>query len=433
MQVVRKYNENSWEYPMQILAHRGLWLTLEEQNTYSSITEAMQLGYGVELDVRDYLGEIVVSHDIVKDSNPLFFKEILSFYKNLNHKPLLAINLKTDGIRDILKSLIEEYRIDNYFIFDGSFPEAYKYITAGLKVFTRESEYETPSSHLSTVGIWLDSFNSNWFSQEVILNHLLNGTKVAIVSPELHSRNYQEVWSMIEKIDPTLRENIILCTDYPTLAAKYFKLPYIKAVIFDMDGVLIEAKEWHYESLNMALAVFNEKISVQEHQTTLDGLPTKTKLQYLANQGRILQQDFKEIENLKQQYFMEVAKASCIPFLQHINMLSRLKEFNFNLVVCSNSIRPTVDLLLELASIKDYFNFTLSNQDVSKPKPDPEIYNIAISRLGLTPSECLIVEDNFNGIQAAQQSGANVFIISVPKDLDYRSVLGKIQTTRSSL
>ena len=421
---------------MQILTHRGLWTTPQEQNTYSSIIEALQLGYGVELDVRDYNQEIAISHDMPNSSNTIvLLREVFDFYKNLNYSPLLAFNLKSDGIKDKLKSLIKSYNIENYLIFDGSFPEIYRYAKDGLKVFVRQSEYELPAYCPAAKGIWLDSFDSDWFSAKLILDHLQNGMQVAIVSPELHSRDYRECWQLIgallQEIDSNLHSKIILCTDHPVLAAKYFNLPYIKALICDMDGVLIEAKEWHYESLNKALSVFDQEITRLEHETVLDGLPTKTKLQFLAEQNRINQQDFKAIEDLKHKYLIEIAKATCTPTSQHIYMLDRLKRLGFSLVVCSNSIRPTVDLFLTLAKVKNYFNFTLSNQDVTNPKPDPEIYDIAISKLELRPLECLIVEDNFNGIRAAQQSGACVFIINTIDDLNYQSVLNEIQKTRS--
>ncbi len=90
-------------------------------------------------------------------------------------------------------------------------------------------------------------------------------------------------------------------------------------------------------------------------------------------------------------------------------------------------MRQTVELMMEKSNLARYMDLMLSNQDVSMPKPDPEIYNIAIARLGLKPEECLIVEDNQNGIKAAQASGANVMIVSSVEEVNYMNIKSNIK------
>lgn len=201
----------------------------------------------------------------------------------------------------------------------------------------------------------------------------------------------------------------------------------IKAVIFDMDGVLIDAKDWHYEALNKALALFGFSISRYDHLVTYDGLPTKKKLEMLTLERGLPKGLHHFINDLKQIYTMEMIFQKCKPVFYHEYALSHLKAEGYKLAVASNSIRQTVELMMEKSNLIRYLDLMLSNQDVSKPKPDPEIYNTAIARLGLKPEECMIVEDNQNGIKAAQASGANVMIVSSVEEVNYTNIIAHIK------
>jgi beta-phosphoglucomutase len=196
----------------------------------------------------------------------------------------------------------------------------------------------------------------------------------------------------------------------------------IKAIIFDMDGVLIEAKDWHYKSLNKALGLFGLEISRYEHLVTYDGLLTRKKLKMLSLERGLPKGLHQFINDMKQQYTMEIVCSKCKPRFYHEYALSKLKREGYKMAVCSNSIKKTIEFMLEKASILYYFNFYLSNQDVKNPKPDPEIYIKAIEKLGLTPKECIIVEDNEKGIKAAKASGANVMVVDSVEDVNYENI-----------
>jgi beta-phosphoglucomutase len=196
----------------------------------------------------------------------------------------------------------------------------------------------------------------------------------------------------------------------------------IKAVIFDMDGVLIEAKDWHYEALNKALKLFGMEISRYDHLVTYDGLPTKMKLEMLSVERGLPNSLHQFINDMKQQYTMEIVYAQCKPKFYHEYALSKLNQEGYKMAVCSNSIRNTIEVMMEKASLSDYLSFYVSNQDVKKGKPDPEMYNQAIIKMGLNPSECMIVEDNENGIKAARASGANVMIVESVEDVNYDNI-----------
>jgi beta-phosphoglucomutase-like phosphatase (HAD superfamily) len=201
----------------------------------------------------------------------------------------------------------------------------------------------------------------------------------------------------------------------------------IKAVIFDMDGVLIEAKDWHYEALNKALELFGMKISRYDHLVTYDGLPTKKKLEMLSMERGLSKGLHEFINYMKQQYTMEIVYAKCKPVFSHQYALSRLKNDGYKLAVASNSVRNSIDVMMEKASLKEYLEFFLSNQDVKVGKPNPEIYKKAITKLGFLPEECLIVEDNENGVKAALGSGANLLRVGSVEEVNYHNITRRIK------
>ncbi|WP_242456545.1 HAD family hydrolase [Vibrio mediterranei] len=196
----------------------------------------------------------------------------------------------------------------------------------------------------------------------------------------------------------------------------------IKAVIFDMDGVLIDAKDWHYDALNKSLAIFGLEITRHDHLVTFDGLSTGQKLRMLSKTHVLPESLHSFINEMKQQYTMDITHQLCKPIFHHQYALSKLKESGYKLAVASNSIRNTVKVMMDKAALAEYLDFYLSNQDVVKGKPDPEIYNLAIRKLGLQPEECVIVEDNENGLKAARASGAHVLKVDTVNDVTYDAI-----------
>ncbi|KJJ97121.1 HAD family hydrolase [Pseudomonas sp. BGr12] len=201
----------------------------------------------------------------------------------------------------------------------------------------------------------------------------------------------------------------------------------IKAVIFDMDGVLIEAKDWHYEALNKALNLFGHTISRHDHLTTYDGLPTSRKLNMLSVEHDLPVELHNFINEMKQAYTMEIVYSQCKPTFNHQYALSSLKNRGYKLAVASNSIRNTVEVMMDKARLDQYLDLKLSNEDVKSPKPAPDIYTKAIQSFGLSPDECLIVEDNENGIRAARASGAHVLVVEDVADVNLDNITRRIE------
>lgn len=201
----------------------------------------------------------------------------------------------------------------------------------------------------------------------------------------------------------------------------------VKAIIFDMDGVLIDAKEWHYAALNRALDYFGMGLSRLEHVTTYDGFPTRKKLEMLSIEKNLPRELHDFICRLKQQYTIDEITLKCKPQFIHQYALARLKKEGYRLAVCSNSVRETIDLMLRKADLMPHLEFFLSNEDVDHHKPHPEMYQKAIARFGLSPTECLVVEDNPQGIKAAQESGAHLLEVKDPKDVHYENIVERIK------
>jgi beta-phosphoglucomutase-like phosphatase (HAD superfamily) len=194
-----------------------------------------------------------------------------------------------------------------------------------------------------------------------------------------------------------------------------------------MDGVLIDAREWHYESLNFALGLFGYEINRYDHIVTFDGLPTKRKLEMLSVEGGLPRKLHSFLNDVKQRKTLEIVYCKCKPKFIHQFALSKLKSENYKLALCSNSVRKSIEVMMEKSDLIQYLDFYLSNQDVVNSKPDPEMYIKAIEKLELHPLECLIVEDNENGIKAAKGSGAHYMQVSGPEDVTYDAISRKIK------
>lgn len=179
----------------------------------------------------------------------------------------------------------------------------------------------------------------------------------------------------------------------------------IKAIMFDLDGVLVNACDWHYHSLNDALENYKGfKISYSDHLDKYNGLPTIVKLDMLGISGK----DRENIWRMKQDRTLENIKAYGRVDRYKTRMLEKLKQEGYRLVCVTNSIRKTAIEMLRSTGQLEMLDFVVANEDVQKNKPNPDCYLLAMSKLGLTKGECLIVEDSTKGKLAAHASGAKV-------------------------
>ena len=202
----------------------------------------------------------------------------------------------------------------------------------------------------------------------------------------------------------------------------------IRAVLFDLDGVLVDATEWHYEALNRALALFGYTISRYEHLTTYNGLPTRKKLEMLSVEKNLPRGLHSMISKIKQKYTREEIMRKCTPVFEKELMIRQLKREGYKLAVCSNSVRESLERMLLASGIVEHFDFLVSNEDVKQPKPHPEMYLLAFEKLGVQPVECVIVEDADHGLEAARKAGAHVCQVSGFPEVDYDRIHRFIQS-----
>lgn len=186
------------------------------------------------------------------------------------------------------------------------------------------------------------------------------------------------------------------------------KAAWPKAVIFDMDGVLIDARDWHYRALNDALEIFGATISMQEHVASFDGLPTKEKLRLLTSEGRLPSHLHHLVERVKQERTLREAASLCFPRIEHLLMMSWLHRSGCKVGVATNSIRHSSTTMLGFAGLLEQIDVIVTNEDVVHAKPAPDIYAEACHLLSVDARDTLVIEDNEYGVQAAKAAGCSV-------------------------
>jgi len=203
----------------------------------------------------------------------------------------------------------------------------------------------------------------------------------------------------------------------------------IKLVIFDLDGVLVNARELHYEALNKALEHFGKQFVINraEHLSTYDGRSTTVKLNMLHEQKGLPKTCFDEVWQRKQDATLKIISEEYTHDDKMRYNLKTLKERGYRIAVASNSIRETVKMFLVRLGLMEYVEFFYSNQDVTKSKPYTEMYLKCMIKAQVSPKETLIVEDSHIGRKAAFQSGATVHGVIDADDVRVHDIIRKIK------
>ncbi|MES1201246.1 MAG: hypothetical protein ABUS57_07325 [Pseudomonadota bacterium] len=209
----------------RILAHRGFWTTPIEKNSREAILRAFDQGYGIETDVRDLDGALVISHDPPRRSGDLMdIGAFLDLYRRAGTDGWLALNIKADGLAEPLKRALAAAEVTRYFVFDMSVPDHRMQLRAGLMSFTRRSDIEpAPALYEASAGVWLDAFDISHAPAAWVAETLRDGKAAALVSPELHGRPHQTAWAEWRAaLDLAKNEAVMLCTDLPDQALAFF-------------------------------------------------------------------------------------------------------------------------------------------------------------------------------------------------------------------
>ena len=200
----------------------------------------------------------------------------------------------------------------------------------------------------------------------------------------------------------------------------------VKLVVFDLDGVLIDSKQTHYEALNRALGS-EYSITIEEHLSTYDGLPTRAKLNMLTKTRGLPTDLHATIARAKQAATVEILKETVQPRQDFIDMCRELKDRGYMLACASNAVRDTVKMSLLQLGLVEYFDFWYSNEDVTKGKPHFEMYFQVMLKADAKPSETIIIEDSHIGRQAVLDAGAHLLAVEDTHDVSLSKVLDRIE------
>ena len=208
---------------IEFLAHRGWWAHRRETNSIQALLKAVDAGYGIETDIRDFDGRLVISHDVA-DNDSLPLTEFIDALLDRPHALAVSFawNVKSDGLHSLFSEALPSTFWDQSFVFDMSVPDMRGYFAIGSYVYTRLSEVEmTPSFFGECQGVWLDAFDDEWFTARTITDLRERGKSVCVVSSELHGRRHAGLWDMLRSIED--RRGLMLCTDFPDEAQAFFE------------------------------------------------------------------------------------------------------------------------------------------------------------------------------------------------------------------
>ena len=210
---------------MNLLCPRGYWGRGETRNSLAALERAIRCGFGVETDIRDCDGVLVVAHDAPRLASALTLESFLTAYVAAGRRGMLALNIKADGLQEALQDALARFSVTRYFVFDMSVPDTLGYIKRGLPIAVRLSEYEDGRWFFDQADtIWLDAFEGEWYSREYVIDLLKSGKRVCVVSPELHKRPHRMLWEELRTIPDSLTQELYLCTDFFLEAMEVFNV-----------------------------------------------------------------------------------------------------------------------------------------------------------------------------------------------------------------
>jgi HAD superfamily hydrolase (TIGR01509 family) len=177
-----------------------------------------------------------------------------------------------------------------------------------------------------------------------------------------------------------------------------------RAVLWDMDGVIVDSATYHYEAWRQALAPEGHDLAYEEFRRTF-GQRNDTILRALFGQDHS-DADIDRVANLKEALYRELVRTRGIsPLPGVMNWLQKLREEGWRQAVASAAPRANVLAIIEALGVAPYFGALTSSEDVTRGKPDPQVYLVAASRLIVAPEHCIVIEDAPAGLEGARRAG----------------------------
>jgi len=181
----------------------------------------------------------------------------------------------------------------------------------------------------------------------------------------------------------------------------------VRAVIFDMDGVICHTNPFHTVAFREFFAKRKIYPSEKEFEQHMYGKSNSYIMSHFFER-KIKGAELASLEEEKESLFREIYKSEVDPISGFFSFFEKLKKSNLATAVATSAPRANLDLIINTLKISNWMDSQLASEDVSKHKPDPEVYLKSADNLGIDPSECLVFEDSYSGASAGLNAGMKV-------------------------
>jgi len=212
----------------------------------------------------------------------------------------------------------------------------------------------------------------------------------------------------------------------------------LQAIIFDFDGVITDSEILHFRAFNRVLAPYGAEITMKDYYKTYLGLTDVDCFNLLIREGLLKKKATKqEIENLlkqKKEAFEELAKTEGRIIEGVQDFLKMLGRNNITMAICSGALRAEIELILEEAHLRHFFEVIVSAEQVRKGKPSPDGFLLTLQKLNkgrqipITGAQCVVIEDSHWGLQAAKVAGMHTVAVTNSYDAEQLALAEKIVT-----
>ena len=198
-----------------------------------------------------------------------------------------------------------------------------------------------------------------------------------------------------------------------------------KAVIFDLDGTLLDNNSYHLKSWLEYLKNIGRNISEEEYNANINGRTNKDVIQYIYNK-KMPEEEILKYTLEKEALYRKLYKPFIKPLFGLIDFLEVLKNKGIPMAIATSGIQPNIDFMFDEVPIKQYFTEVVNSSHITKGKPDPEIYLKVASLLQISPKNCLVFEDAVVGIKSAKAAGMKVIAVATTQSKEELSLADAI-------
>lgn len=178
----------------------------------------------------------------------------------------------------------------------------------------------------------------------------------------------------------------------------------LKAVIFDMDGVISDTQQINSELESLLLREYGIEMSAEVMVRDYSGIPEREFAEFVFKKhGKKVDLDVFVEEKLRR--LTEACRGRILPIEGALELIRKLKESNFKLAIASSSRLDFIDMVLSELEVKAAFDIITNGQEVKLSKPNPDIFLLTAKKLDFPPEDCVVIEDAKHGVIAAKKAG----------------------------